>query len=195
MYVIYEGGRGDIKFHLFLALIFFIIYLTVIKNKIAFWINFLSIFFLSAAIIQFLPQIIVYKMKYFSLNYFHSYKEIKDFSSIVGFVFLLLFWYLWTGTENIFLSYKVLKPTWYAKNNKVNLTNLYDRIKAMKCSEILINPIVISVLIVIIGVIIAIWYYRYSDPYNQCQRELRAMKPNATNIYIIQSCNKIMRGK
>lgn len=164
---------------LFILLFVLTNYLTVLKNRIAYWLNFLTMILFCGGIIMELPKFMVYEIREFSLNYFSSYGSIERFAEILGVITLLFLWYLWTGVGPIFNTYSRFTL------DKMQV-NMPDFLK---------NPIVISSVIFILGLIVAIYYYRYSDPLNECQRTLKEKNPQTSEILIMRQCHKIVNGK
>lgn len=144
---------------LFIVAILLIIanYLTYIRNRVMYWLGYILIFFFSASIMSFLPNFIVFNMKWLAMQ-FSSYQYITNFAQYFGILFLLSYIYFWSGTGYLFNSYR----------NIGIKTNINIQFKA---PEFIKNPIVIGSLIISLGGVVIVAYYRYTDPHNVCIRE------------------------
>lgn len=170
-----------------LIFIFIVIYFSYVKNKITYWLHFLFILFFWGWFINSMPNLMINHFVELSILLFDSFKSLSNFMSYFGMISLFISWYLWTGVSPLFGKYSVwkldVKPKVKVDIVKMSLPNVFK------------NPIVVSVLILVLGAIIVIGYYRYSDPYNQCQRTFKKQYPNVDEMRIIQKCNQIIHGK
>ncbi|MCQ9120934.1 hypothetical protein BKG95_02245 [Rodentibacter pneumotropicus] len=159
-------------------------YLTYIKNRIMYWLGYVLIFIFSGSVIGFLPNFITFNMRWIAVNLFSSYESLTTFTMYLGMIFLFSYFYFWAGLGSLFNTYTNFGfPTKNESGMKVKIPNLLQ------------NPIIIGALIIGVAGVIGVAYYRYTDPYNQCQRALKERNPSANKIWVLQQCNKIISGK
>lgn len=158
-------------------------YLTYAKNRIMYWLGYVLIFFFTASIMS-LPIFIATHFRSVAIQ-FVSYESMENFFSSAGIIFLLLYFYFWTGLGYLFESYKSFDIGFNA-SKIAKETTIFNFLK---------NPIVIAAFIIGLAFVVAVSYYRYTDPYNQCIRSFKEAYPNTRDVWIIQQCNQIINNK
>lgn len=153
------------------------------KYEYAFYIQYLVIFLIMAGSIL---MIVHYSDVLQRTNEFEIGRIIFSLNIIVHLLLSIFLMYKWWDVRPLFIG---------DKSEKNNQIESFKRKFNMKIPLSLKHPIVMSVIIVVLGIITAIWYYRYTDPYNQCQRAFKERNPKVNEIWVIQQCNKIIRGK
>lgn len=179
--VLTDNRETDLFFFLFISILIFINYLLVIKNKFSYWLTFLIIPFIVFNAIH------IFKFSNISLGLFSSFEEKEKWLSSLGIMMMLSLWYIWSGVEYFFLSYKNIKLS------NIGLEK-FD-LGFMKMPNSFKSPLVISILILVIGAISILAYHRYTDPYNQCLRALKEVNSSSSEIWRIQRCSAILKEK